>query len=327
MRPILLQGHTRSLTQIKYNREGDLLFSVSKDKVVNVWYSHNGERLGTYNGHVGAVWTVDVNSTSTMAVTGSADNTARLWNVQTGKCLKTWEFKTAVKRVEFSEDDDKILCVTEERMGYPGTVTVMNVNPDLEGQQSDEPVVTMINDGPKFVVAGWTYLNKYIICGHVDGSITQWDWKKNEKLNTVKPHSESLTDIQFSTDRTYFITSSKDKSAKIFDTITLDELKKYETDTPLNSASITPKFQEFVIVGGGQDAMNVTTTSARSGKFESRFWHKILEEEVGRVRGHFGPINTIAVHPDGKGFSSGGEDGYVRVHQFDADYFKFKGDH
>lgn len=74
-------------------------------------------------------------ATSTMAVTGSADNTARLWNVQTGKCLKTWEFKTAVKRVEFSEDDDKILCVTEERMGYPGTVTVMNVNPDLNGQR------------------------------------------------------------------------------------------------------------------------------------------------------------------------------------------------
>lgn len=61
MRPILLQGHTRSLTQIKYNKEGDLLFSVSKDKVVNVWYSHNGERLGTYNGHAGSVWTVDVN--------------------------------------------------------------------------------------------------------------------------------------------------------------------------------------------------------------------------------------------------------------------------
>lgn len=61
MRPILLQGHTRSLTQIKYNKEGDLLFSVSKDKVANVWYSHNGERLGTYNGHVGSVWTVDVN--------------------------------------------------------------------------------------------------------------------------------------------------------------------------------------------------------------------------------------------------------------------------
>lgn len=51
MRPLLLQGHERSLTQIKYNREGDLLFSCSKDKSVCVWYIDNGERLGTYEGH------------------------------------------------------------------------------------------------------------------------------------------------------------------------------------------------------------------------------------------------------------------------------------
>jgi hypothetical protein len=38
--------------------------------------------------------------------------------------------------------------------------------------------------------------------------------------------------------------------------------------------------------------MSVTTTSLRQGKFETRFWHKIFEEEVGRVKGHFGPINT-----------------------------------
>ncbi|KAI8079748.1 WD40-repeat-containing domain protein [Halteromyces radiatus] len=326
MRPILLQGHTRSLTQIKYNREGDLLFSVSKDKVCNVWYSHNGERLGTYNGHLGSVWTVDVNSTSTMVVTGSADNTAKLWEVQTGRCLKSWEFKTAVKRVEFSEDDTMILCVTEERMGYAGTITVLPVNPDVNAQQASEPLVQLVNQqgNAKAVVAGWTYLNKYIISGHEDGSLCQWDWKANEKLKSIKPHDELISDLQFSPDRTYLITSSKDKTAKIFDVDTLEQKKTFSTDTPLNSASLTPKFQEFVIVGGGQDAMNVTMTSARAGKFESRFYHKILEEEVGRVRGHFGPINTIAVHPDGKSYSSGGEDGYVRVHHFDPDYFTFK---
>lgn len=59
MRPIMLSGHERSLTQIKYNAEGDLLFSASKDHVINVWHSHNGERLGTYNGHNGTVWTID----------------------------------------------------------------------------------------------------------------------------------------------------------------------------------------------------------------------------------------------------------------------------
>jgi translation initiation factor 3 subunit I len=52
-------GHERSLTQIVFNAEGDLLFSASKDKIVNAWYTSNGERLGTYNGHNGSVWTVD----------------------------------------------------------------------------------------------------------------------------------------------------------------------------------------------------------------------------------------------------------------------------
>ncbi|SAL99000.1 hypothetical protein [Absidia glauca] len=326
MRPILLQGHTRSLTQIKYNREGDLLFSVSKDKVCNVWYSHNGERLGTYNGHVGSVWTVDVNSSSTMVVTGSADNTAKLWDVQTGRLLKSWEFKTAVKRVEFSEDDTMVLCVTEERMGFAGTITVLPVKLDVNAHQADEPLVQLVNQqgNAKAVVAGWSYLSKYIVSGHEDGTLCQWDWKANEKLNSIKAHDELISDLQFSPDRTYLITSSKDKTAKIFDVDTLEEKKSFATDTPLNSASLTPKFQEFIIVGGGQDAMNVTMTSARAGKFESRFYHKILEEEVGRVRGHFGPINTIAVHPDGKSYSSGGEDGYVRVHHFDPDYFTFK---
>ena len=37
MRPILLSGHERALTQVKYNPDGDLIFSVSKDHVVCAW--------------------------------------------------------------------------------------------------------------------------------------------------------------------------------------------------------------------------------------------------------------------------------------------------
>ena len=99
-------------------------------------------------------------------------------------------------------------------------------------------------------------------------------------------------------------------------------LKSYVSDTPLNTAAITPK-KDFVILGGGQAAMDVTTTSSRQGKFEARFYHKIFEDEIGRVKGHFGPLNTIAVDPQGRGYASGGEDGYVRVHHFDKAYFDF----
>lgn len=65
----------------------------------------------------------------------------------------------------------------------------------------------------------------------------------------------------------------------------------------------------------------VTTTSSRQGKFEARFFHKIFAEEIATVRGHFGPINAVAFSPDGRGFTTGGEDGYVRLQHFDSDYF------
>jgi translation initiation factor 3 subunit I len=100
-------------------------------------------------------------------------------------------------------------------------------------------------------------------------------------------------------------------------------MKSYTTDTPLNSAAITPT-KDYVILGGGQAAMDVTTTSARQGKFEARFYHKIFEDEIGRVRGHFGPLNYVAVDPTGKSYASGGEDGYIRLHHFDRSFFDFK---
>lgn len=315
------------LTYYRFSKEGDLLFSVSKDHVVCAWYTANGERFGTYKGHQGALWTVDVDPTTTLLASGGADNTIRLWEVKTGRLLKTWEFGTAIKRVEFSEDGRQLLGVTEKRQGQLSSVVVYDINQDPEGEQAEgHSLRIVVDDIPKVTVAGFSYMNHFIITGHEDGSVSQYDAKTGEEVAHTFPHEENMqvTDLQWSSDRTYFITASKDKTAKLIDAKTLDVLKTYVADTPLNSAAITPEPTNYVILGGGQAAMDVTTTSARQGKFEARFYHKIFEEEIGRVRGHFGPLNYVAVDPTGKCYCSGGEDGYVRVHHFDPPYFDFK---
>jgi len=323
MRPILLSGHERSLTQVIYNAEGDLLFSVSKDHLINAWFSHNGERLGTYHGHNGTVWTISVDSTSTFLVSGSADNQIRLWKVSTGECLKVWEMKTAIKRIAFSEDDTRILACTEARMGHIGTITVFDVSSEGDGKtQADEPSLIINCPASKANMAGWTALDKYIVSAHEDGSICQWDPKDGELVNkTSGVHEATVMDLQMSQDRSYFITASRDKTAKLIDAESLEVIKSYITTTPLNSAAILTD-RSLVLLGGGQDAMNVTTTGARQGQFEVRFWHQVFEEELARVKGGFGPCNTIAVHPGGTGYTIGGEDGYVRVHHFDDDFYR-----
>ena len=61
IRPIMVKAHTRPLTMVKYNREGDLLLSTGKDHTPSIWYADNGQRIGTYDGHCGTVWCVDIN--------------------------------------------------------------------------------------------------------------------------------------------------------------------------------------------------------------------------------------------------------------------------
>lgn len=69
-RPLLLKGHNRPLTSVKYNVDGDLLFTCGKDGVCSVWWSHNGIRLGTYDGHEGAIWDSSVDHSTERLLTG-----------------------------------------------------------------------------------------------------------------------------------------------------------------------------------------------------------------------------------------------------------------
>jgi WD40 repeat protein len=102
-RPYVLNGHSRSITFIKYNRDGDLLFSCGKDHTPCVWRGASGERIGTYNGHKGTVWGCDVTPDSTLLLTASADPSVKLWDVRTGRELFTFEQKGAARSVAWAE--------------------------------------------------------------------------------------------------------------------------------------------------------------------------------------------------------------------------------
>ncbi|XP_031640891.1 eukaryotic translation initiation factor 3 subunit I [Contarinia nasturtii] len=319
MKPIVLHGHDRALTQIKYNREGDLIFSSSKDQKPNVWFSVNGERLGTFNGHIGAVWCIDVDWTSTKVITGSGDMSAKLWDCETGKDLATIKCNSSVRTSNFSYAGTQAAYSTDSSNKQVSNLVIIDVRCIDASTSTAEPILRIPFPQSKITAALWANLDQNIITGHENGTISLYDLRMAKELNSVRDHTANINDMQLSKDGTMFVTASKDTSSKLFDSDNLVCLKTYKTERPVNSAAISPIY-DHVILGGGQDAMEVTTTSTRSGKFDSRFFHLIYEEEFARVKGHFGPINSLAIHPDGRSYATGGEDGYIRVQSFDSSY-------
>jgi translation initiation factor 3 subunit I len=165
-----------------------------------------------------------------------------------------------------------------------------------------------VDDNEKAVCLAWTIGDQYIIAGFDSGTIVKYDVATGKEVARKKAHDDCVNRINFNRDKSMFITASKDCTAKLIDPFTLEVIKVFRTDRPVNGAVISPT-HPHVLLGGGQDAQSVTTTDGSQGKFETRFFHTIYGEEFGRVRGHFGPINALDVHPFGKSFASGSEDG------------------
>lgn len=318
----MLKGHERPLTQVKFNREGDLLISCAKNNTPCVWWSEDGKRLGTFDGHNGAVWSCDITWDSSRLITASADQTVRYWDMQTGKELFQFKLGEPCRAVNLSIGETMMAFTTDAFMGSAPTIHITKHEQDIS-EQTTKTVMQIAAPKGRITRCYWSDMNRTLVTSHDGGFMRKWDSETGQMILERQVHEDAIQDMQLSPDGAYVVTASLDKTAKLIDLDDFSELKSYKTGRFVQSAAISPLF-DHIVLGGGQDASQVTTTAAKAGGFEARFFHKIYQEEFGNVRGHFGPINTVAFHPSGRSFVTGGEDGYVRLHHFDLDYFSTK---
>mmetsp|Transcript_20603 Transcript_20603/g.30234 ORF Transcript_20603/g.30234 Transcript_20603/m.30234 type:complete len:348 (-) Transcript_20603:320-1363(-) len=330
MRPILLKGHERSITLTKYNYDGDLLFTASKDHIPSVWRAESGERLGTYNGHKGTIWDLDVDRFSKRVLTASADATARLWNCETGECIKSFPHRGPVRGVAWAEGSNSFATISDHFMNDNGVVSIFDVPEDEDpSDYADTPRLEIElpkgSDGKHIEGTNVVFLNmnEALFVTFDNGAIRLYDPTTGEELEEIFAHEKKINRVSFNLDKTLFITASADFTSKLYDVVDLKHLKTYKTDRPVNDAVIS-ETKDHILLGGGQEAMSVTTTAGSVGKFETRFFHLVYEEEFGTVKGHFGPINALAINPNGMSYASGAEDGYIRLHFFDKSYLDMK---
>lgn len=63
-------------------------------------------------------------------------------------------------------------------MGFLGTIAILDINyGENLNEQAAEPSLVITCEDSKATVAQWSFLAKYILAGHEDGSVSQYDPK------------------------------------------------------------------------------------------------------------------------------------------------------
>mmetsp|Transcript_10535 Transcript_10535/g.23940 ORF Transcript_10535/g.23940 Transcript_10535/m.23940 type:complete len:556 (-) Transcript_10535:94-1761(-) len=347
----MLHGHSRPVTCITWNKDGNLLFTCGKDKLVCVWSFPDGECLGKYTGHSGAVWSCSITADSRWLVSGGADNQVIVWEARMSRELARVELPGVVRCVEWaggsrdpSEEEpvsSELLVTSNNKFGRePPQLMVWKFEVAGEDGEGALSMVSKITGLPTAASqVRWGLGDETLASAHENGEMVFWRVDDGTELRRLKVHDGVVSKFDFSSDHQVLVTVSLDKSIKLWDLAEGSEGKllfKSDMDRPLNGVAFGPLIRRQVvgsaderpkscclIAAGGQDVRDVAGSSV-DGQFETLLLNLGSSKDfpaelevVGSVKGHFGPVHTLAFSADGKAIASGSEDGYVRLHTFD----------
>jgi TIR domain/WD domain, G-beta repeat len=178
------------------------------DGVWRKWSSHWGERK-LLAGHTGTVIAVVFSPDGTSVLTGSTDNTARLWDAATGKMVATLAGHTGlVFAVAFSPNGGRVLTGSDDKTARLWDAATGKLVATLEGHTSRVTTVAFSPDGTS------------VLTGSDDNTARLWDAATGKTVAKLEGHKDGISAVAFSPDGTRVLTGSDDNTARLWDAAT-----------------------------------------------------------------------------------------------------------
>eukprot|EP00923_Selenidium_pygospionis_P034502 GHVN01060114.1.p1 GENE.GHVN01060114.1~~GHVN01060114.1.p1 ORF type:complete len:245 (+),score=7.13 GHVN01060114.1:39-773(+) len=206
IKTITLHHHTRPLTSVHFNREGDLLFSTAKDGQCVATAPESGQRLGVYDTSTHALWHCDTTYDSKELAIASADQKVYVFDVTTGLLLEQLQVPGPCKHVQFNKKplgQDMLLAVVDK---FTDSEPKIKVFKKSGGKYEEHFVLDDFPGGGKCLEAHWGPFDETIISTHQGGYVMVWDLKSRQPIREFKAHKENVQCVSMSEDRLLMLT-------------------------------------------------------------------------------------------------------------------------
>jgi WD40 repeat protein len=236
----------------------------------------------------GLISAVAFSPDGTLVLTGSGDKTLKLWDVATGKLLRSFDGHIGeVRSVAFSPDGTRALSGSKDKTLKLWDVATGKLLRTFEGHTFDVNSVAFSPDGAR------------ALSGSGDDTLKLWDVATGKVLRTFGNTDwlHSVNSVTFSPDGTLALSGSEDKTLKLWDVATGKLLRTFEGHAGwVRSVAFSPN-GTCVLSGSWENTLETL-----------KLWDIATGKVLRTLEGHLNNVASVAFSPDGTRALSGGEE-------------------
>ncbi|WP_193854138.1 AAA-like domain-containing protein [cf. Phormidesmis sp. LEGE 11477] len=239
-------------------------------------------------GHQSLVRNASFSPDGSRIVTASDDNTARVWDSQSGELIQALEgHQSSVTNASFSPDGSRIVTASDDNTARVWDSQSGELIQALEGHQSSVINASFSPDGSRIVTAS------------DDNTARVWDSQSGEPIQALEGHRSRVTNASFSPNGRRIVTASFDNTARVWDSQSGEPIQALEGhQSRVTNASFSP------------DGSRIVTASADN---TARVWDSQSGELIQALEGHQSRVINASFSPDGSRIVTASDDNTARV--------------
>nr|WP_298680611.1 caspase family protein [uncultured Treponema sp.] len=237
-------------------------------------------------GHADFIDSVCYSPDGKYIASSSEDKTVKIWEVETGRELRT-----------LSGHSDEVYSVCYSPDGkYTASSSWDSIK--LWEVATGECIKTLSGNGGAYSLC-YSPDGRYVASGSWDKTIKLWDVASGECIKAFAGHTDRINSVCYSPNGKYIVSGSEDKTIKLWEVATGECIKTLAGHTDrINSVCYSPDGK--YIVSGSEDKT-------------IKLWEAATGECIKTLSEHTSPVYAVAYSLDGKTVASGSLDITIKI--------------